>query len=56
MDIAILDSNSLGSEKVRENIPDELALNYQAMDESGKEELLNETEKILGIHKNENAG
>ena len=31
---------------------DELARNYQEMDESEKEKLLNETEKIHEIHKN----
>jgi vacuolar-type H+-ATPase subunit H len=34
-------------------IPDELTQNYQDMDETGREELLKETEKILEVHKSE---
>jgi hypothetical protein len=40
-----------------ESIPEmELCWNYQNMVESGKKELLKETEKILEIHKNEKYG
>lgn len=45
MDIGVLDS-----EKTQVNVPDELTQNYREMDESGKEEFLKETEKILEVH------
>jgi hypothetical protein len=40
--------------KEQGNVPDELARNYREMDETGKEELLKETEKILAVHKSSN--
>jgi len=36
-------------------IPDELAGNYEAMDEAGREMLLKETERILQSEKGENS-
>ena len=47
MDFVVLDTKS------EKTIPDELTWNYQEMDEAGKEKLFEESEKILGIHKNE---
>ena len=38
--------------KLLDKKTDELTQNYQEMDEIGKEKLLEETEKILELHKN----
>jgi len=44
-----------GNEKTRDNIPDELGRNYEAMDDAGREMLLKETERILQSEKGENS-
>jgi vacuolar-type H+-ATPase subunit H len=51
MDMVLSGSEPLGNEKNRESVPDELNRNYREMDESGKEEFLKETERILEVYR-----